>query len=87
MSVTPQDIQVWFKNLHEVTVALKEFIANDWPVILVVVAGIAKVVNRLTPFWRDWKRGGKVVGFIVEVLDFIHLPKMVSSNSNKPNSP
>ena len=47
-----------------------------WPWILAGLAVIAKLVRKSTLHWALWPKATRVIGLLIEVMDFIHLPKL-----------
>ncbi len=60
----------------------KQVLHDYLPHIIAALLILAKWVRSKTLHWRLWGPVARVFGFIIEVLDFIHLPKLTPSQAD-----
>lgn len=60
-----------------------EFIQENWAAITAGVLVAAKIANKLTRHWPEWRPYLRWLGFLVEVLDVVEIrkPKIKKSDS------
>lgn len=62
--------------------AIAKIIEDLTPYLVASLPILAKIVRKRCIHWRLWPGLLKALGFLIEILDFIHLPKMAPSEQD-----
>lgn len=60
--------------------AVARLLEDATPFLVAMIPLLAKVLRRRSIHWSLWPGITKAIGFVIEVLDFVHLPKITPSD-------